>query len=80
MIIRALHYNRHTKPQRHYMFVWGDDIVNSYYKRSVRRLYRQGRKNGLSPANARYFLVDVILVGNSVESCEYVKPEEARHG
>lgn len=76
MKIRSLHSRTARDPYFHQINF--NTFAEKYCRCHVRQIYRRVRVQGLSPANARYVLIDLLALGELVDSSDFLK--EARHG
>jgi hypothetical protein len=78
MRIRNLQF--HTRKYAHlearYEFHWVNHL-GPFYRCRIRDIYRRARKAGLQPADARYLILDTLVVGTESIDMHYT-PRQVR--
>jgi hypothetical protein len=74
MRIRNLQYKTHKYAHLEgwYEFHWVN-IIDRHYRCRIRDIYRRARKAGLQPADARYLILDTLIVGEQITDTQYTK-------
>lgn len=77
MKIRSLHSRTARDPYFHQITF--NTFSEKFCRCYARQIYRRVRVQGLSAANARYVLIDLLSLGEWVDRRDFLK-DAARHG
>lgn len=73
MRIRNLQFHTHKYAhlESRYEFQWINHL-GPFYRCQVRGIYRRARKAGLQPADARYLILDTLVIGSESTNMRYI--------